>query len=149
MLCRVSRTPPATTIPATAAVRRLGAADHFLLPLLNTHRRLSSAASALSPGQLGRAGVSTALFHLLSAAAGVGVSVWSARMFTILPPPPRRAPGLQRWPAVGGLVQVLHGLEELPEPSEMERLPEWRRLYRSAGAWYVWRLGETKEAAWQ
>ncbi|KAL6348044.1 hypothetical protein AAG906_037773 [Vitis piasezkii] len=37
-------------------------------------------------------------------------------------------------------VQMLYGLEELPRPSQMEKLCERWRPYRSVASWYIWRL---------
>lgn len=39
-------------------------------------------------------------------------------------------------------VQMLYGLEELPRPSQMEKLCERWRPYRSVASWYIWRLSE-------
>ena len=39
-------------------------------------------------------------------------------------------------------VQILYGLEELPRPSQMEKLCQRWRPYRSVASWYIWRLIE-------
>lgn len=39
-------------------------------------------------------------------------------------------------------VQILYNLEELPRPSQMEKLCQRWRPYRSVASWYVWRLIE-------
>ncbi|XP_057965704.1 DNA-3-methyladenine glycosylase 1-like [Malania oleifera] len=43
-------------------------------------------------------------------------------------------------------VQILYGLEQLPRPSQMERLCERWRPYRSVSSWYMWRLVEASGA---
>lgn len=155
---------PASTASYSRLLSLLGCPDRFL----------PGDVLALTPDQLRRAGVSgrkaadlralaamfldgavsdaslaamddASLFSLLSAAVR-GVGVWSAHMFMIfaLHRPdvlPTSDLGLRKG------VQLLYGLVELPEPSEMERLCERWRPYRTVGAWYMWRLAETKEAA--
>ncbi|CAN6327250.1 unnamed protein product [Urochloa humidicola] len=44
-------------------------------------------------------------------------------------------------------VQELYKLKALPKPEEMAALCERWRPYRSVGAWYMWRLMESKGAA--
>uniref|UniRef100_A0A0D9WJV5 HhH-GPD domain-containing protein n=1 Tax=Leersia perrieri TaxID=77586 RepID=A0A0D9WJV5_9ORYZ len=44
-------------------------------------------------------------------------------------------------------VQELYGLPALPKPEEMAAICERWRPYRSVGAWYMWRLMESKGAA--
>ena len=44
-------------------------------------------------------------------------------------------------------VQELYNLKTLPKPEEMAALCERWRPYRSVGAWYMWRLMESKGAA--
>jgi DNA-3-methyladenine glycosylase II len=39
---------------------------------------------------------------------------------------------------------MLYGLEDVPRPSQMEKLCEQWRPYRSVAAWYMWRLIEAK-----
>nr|ACF79984.1 unknown [Zea mays] len=41
-------------------------------------------------------------------------------------------------------VQMLYALQDVPRPSQMDRLCERWRPYRSVGAWYMWRLIESK-----
>lgn len=125
---------------------------------------------ALSPLQLRHAGVSTrkasylhdlaskfssgvladseilsadddALSSLLTTVKGVGP--WSVHMFLIF--------FLHRPDVlpVGDLgvrkgVQMLYGLDETPRPAQVEQLCEKWRPYRSVGAWYMWRLVESK-----
>jgi 3-methyladenine DNA glycosylase/8-oxoguanine DNA glycosylase len=40
-------------------------------------------------------------------------------------------------------VQVAYNLEDLPDPATMERIAKPWRPYRSAGAWYLWRVQDT------
>ena len=39
---------------------------------------------------------------------------------------------------------MLYGLDETPRPAQVEQLCEKWRPYRSVGAWYMWRLVESK-----
>ncbi|XP_077221570.1 alkylbase DNA glycosidase-like protein mag2 [Tasmannia lanceolata] len=84
------------------------------------------------------------LFSMLTMVKGIGP--WSVHMFMIF--------SLHRPDVlpVGDLgvrkgVQLLYGLEDLPKPSQMEKLCERWRPYRSVGSWYMWRLVETKGAS--
>ncbi|KAK9284899.1 hypothetical protein L1049_024080 [Liquidambar formosana] len=83
------------------------------------------------------------LFTMLTMVKGIGP--WSVHMFMIF--------SLHRPDVlpVGDLgvrkgVQILHNLEELPRPSQMEQLCEKWKPYRSVGAWYMWRFVEAKAA---
>jgi len=38
----------------------------------------------------------------------------------------------------------LYEMEALPKPAELESLAECWRPYRSVGAWYLWRVVDTK-----
>jgi DNA-3-methyladenine glycosylase II len=40
-------------------------------------------------------------------------------------------------------VQVAYGLDDLPDPATMEGIADPWRPYRSAGAWYLWRVQDT------
>lgn len=70
-----------------------------------------------------------------------GVGQWTVDMFMMF--------ALVRpdiWPA-GDLgvqkgAQIAHGLTSLPKPKEMPALAESWRPYRSAAAWYMWRIVE-------
>ncbi|XP_020571939.1 DNA-3-methyladenine glycosylase 1-like [Phalaenopsis equestris] len=84
------------------------------------------------------------LFSKLTMVKGIGP--WSVHMFMIF--------SLHRPDVlpVGDLgvrkgVQILHGLKKIPEPAEMVELCEGWRPYRSAGAWYMWRLVEANRKA--
>ncbi|EHA8591368.1 putative DNA-3-methyladenine glycosylase 2 [Cocos nucifera] len=81
------------------------------------------------------------LFAMLTMVKGIGA--WSVHMFMIF--------SLHRPDVlpVGDLgvrkgVQILNGLEDIPRPSQMEQLCERWRPYRSVGAWYMWRLLESR-----
>ncbi|KMZ61314.1 putative DNA-3-methyladenine glycosylase [Zostera marina] len=81
------------------------------------------------------------LFTMLTMVKGIGA--WSVHMFMIF--------SLHRPDVlpVGDLgvrkgVQLLFMLDHLPKPSQMEKLCVKWRPYRSIGAWYMWRLIETK-----
>lgn len=70
-----------------------------------------------------------------------GIGAWSVHMFLIF--------SLHRPDVLpvgdGGVrrgVQMLYGLEEVPRPSQMEKICEKWRPYRSVGSWYMWRLSE-------
>lgn len=80
-----------------------------------------------------------ALFSKLTMVKGIGP--WSVHMFMIfyLHRPdvlPVSDLGVRK-----GL-QIHLGLKKIPQPAEMEELCEGWRPYRSAGAWYMWRLVE-------
>ncbi|XP_075493482.1 alkylbase DNA glycosidase-like protein mag2 [Primulina tabacum] len=83
------------------------------------------------------------LFTLLSMVKGIGS--WSVHMFMIFS---LHRPDVLPVSDLGVRkgVQLLHGLEELPRPSQMEQLCEKWRPYRSVGAWYMWRVVEGKGA---
>ncbi|PKA62025.1 DNA-3-methyladenine glycosylase II [Apostasia shenzhenica] len=81
------------------------------------------------------------LFTMLTMVKGIGP--WSVHMFMIF--------SLHRPDVlpIGDLgvrkgVQMLYGLSDIPKPSQMEQLCERWRPYRSVGAWYMWRLMESK-----
>ncbi|KAJ6792813.1 putative DNA-3-methyladenine glycosylase 2 [Iris pallida] len=75
-----------------------------------------------------------------------GIGAWSVHMFLIfsLHRPDVLPVGDQ---GVRKGVQILYGLEEMPRPSQMERLCERWRPYRSVGSWYMWRLSEGRGGA--
>lgn len=81
------------------------------------------------------------LFTMLSMVKGIGS--WSVHMFMIFS---LHRPDVLPVSDLGVRkgVQLLHGLEELPRPSQMEQLCDKWKPYRSAGAWYMWRLVEGK-----
>ncbi|XP_020674448.1 probable DNA-3-methyladenine glycosylase 2 [Dendrobium catenatum] len=85
-----------------------------------------------------------ALFSKLTTVKGIGP--WSVHMFMIF--------SLHRPDVlpVGDLgvrkgVQILLGLKKIPQPTEMEELCKAWRPYRSAAAWYMWRLVESNGKA--
>ncbi|KAK4710212.1 hypothetical protein R3W88_004725 [Solanum pinnatisectum] len=81
------------------------------------------------------------LFTMLSMVKGIGS--WSVHMFMIFS---LHRPDVLPVSDLGVRkgVQLLYGLEELPRPSQMEQLCDKWKPYRSAGAWYMWRLVEGK-----
>ncbi|KAL5203360.1 hypothetical protein ABZP36_014312 [Zizania latifolia] len=72
-----------------------------------------------------------------------GIGAWSVHMFMIFSlARPDVLPAADLGVRKG--VQLLYGLEDVPRPSQMEKLCEQWRPYRSVGAWYMWRLIESK-----
>ncbi|XP_028788146.1 probable DNA-3-methyladenine glycosylase 2 [Neltuma alba] len=81
------------------------------------------------------------LFNKLTMVKGIGP--WSVHMFMIFT---LHRPDVL---PVGDLVvrrgvERLYGLKALPKPSQMEKLCEKWKPYRSVGAWYMYRLMEAK-----
>jgi DNA-3-methyladenine glycosylase II len=75
-----------------------------------------------------------------------GIGVWTAHMFLIF--------SLNRpdvWPVgdlgVRAALRTLHGLNELPKPSECHALAEAWRPYRTVASWYLWRHVEASKKA--
>lgn len=81
------------------------------------------------------------LFTMLSMVKGIGS--WSVHMFMIFS---LHRPDVLPVSDLGVRkgVQLLHGLEDLPRPSQMEQLCVKWKPYRSVGAWYMWRFVEGK-----
>lgn len=82
-----------------------------------------------------------ALFDKLTAVKGIGP--WSVHMFMIFT---LHRPDVL---PVGDLVvrrgvERLYGLKALPQPSQVEKLCEKWKPYRSVGSWYMYRLMEAK-----
>ncbi|XP_048550952.1 alkylbase DNA glycosidase-like protein mag2 [Triticum urartu] len=74
-----------------------------------------------------------------------GIGAWSVHMFMIFSlARPDVLPSADLGIRKG--VQMLYGLEDVPRPSQMEKLCERWRPYRSVAAWYMWRLIESKAA---
>lgn len=74
-----------------------------------------------------------------------GIGAWSVHMFMIFSlARPDVLPSADLGVRKG--VQLLYGLDDVPRPSQMEKLCERWRPYRSVGAWYMWRLIESKAA---
>ncbi|XP_062181527.1 DNA-3-methyladenine glycosylase 1-like [Phragmites australis] len=72
-----------------------------------------------------------------------GIGAWSVHMFMIFSlARPDVLPSADLGVRKG--VQMLYGLEDVPRPSQMEKLCERWRPFRSVGAWYMWRLIESK-----
>ena len=75
-----------------------------------------------------------------------GIGNWSVHMFMIFSlARPDVLPSADLGVRKG--VQMLYGLEDVPRPSQMEKLCEQWRPYRSVAAWYMWRLIESKNTA--
>lgn len=86
----------------------------------------------------------TALLAQLTKVKGVGE--WTVHMFMIFSlHRPDVLPSGDLGVRKG--VQELYNLKSLPRPEEMAVLCERWRPYRSVGAWYMWRLMESKGAA--
>ncbi|KAK4347975.1 hypothetical protein RND71_034314 [Anisodus tanguticus] len=81
------------------------------------------------------------LLTMLSMVKGIGS--WSVHMFMIFS---LHRPDVLPVSDLGVRkgVQLLYGLEELPKPLQMEQSCDKWKLYRTAGAWYMWRLVEGK-----
>ncbi|XP_008800716.2 probable DNA-3-methyladenine glycosylase 2 [Phoenix dactylifera] len=81
------------------------------------------------------------LFAMLTMVKGIGA--WSVHMFMIFS---LHRPDVLPVSDLGVRkgVQMLYGLEDIPRPSQMEQLCERWRPYRSVGAWYMWRLLESR-----
>ncbi|RLN30782.1 hypothetical protein C2845_PM05G28240 [Panicum miliaceum] len=72
-----------------------------------------------------------------------GIGPWSVHMFMIFSlGRPDVLPSADLGVRKG--VQMLYGLEEVPRPSQLDKLCERWRPYRSVGAWYMWRVIECK-----
>ncbi|CAN6459437.1 unnamed protein product [Victoria cruziana] len=72
-----------------------------------------------------------------------GISVWSVHMFMIFA---LHRPNVLPVGDVGVRkgVQLLYGLNQLSQPSQMDKFCDRWRLYKSVGSWYMWRLVEAK-----
>ncbi|KAL6620756.1 hypothetical protein ACP70R_035895 [Stipagrostis hirtigluma subsp. patula] len=72
-----------------------------------------------------------------------GIGAWSVHMFMIFSlARPDVLPSADLGVRKG--VQMLYGLDDVPRPSQMDKLCERWRPYRSVGAWYMWRVIESK-----
>jgi DNA-3-methyladenine glycosylase II len=75
-----------------------------------------------------------------------GIGAWSVHMFMVFSlARPDVLPTADLGVRKG--VQMLYGLEDVPRPSQMDNLCDRWRPYRSVGAWYMWRLIESKVPA--
>ncbi|KAM0840624.1 hypothetical protein ACQ4PT_059549 [Festuca glaucescens] len=75
-----------------------------------------------------------------------GIGNWSVHMFMIFSlARPDVLPSADLGVRKG--VQMLYGLDDVPRPSQMEKLCDQWRPYRSVAAWYMWRLMEAKNTA--
>lgn len=81
------------------------------------------------------------LASMLTMVSGIGT--WSVHMFMIFSlARPDVLPSADLGVRKG--VQMLYGLHDVPRPSQMDKLCQQWRPYRSVAAWYMWRLMEAK-----
>ncbi|KFK41961.1 hypothetical protein AALP_AA2G194400 [Arabis alpina] len=130
---------PETVLPLTAQeLRQIGVSGRKASYLNDLARKYQK-------GILSDSGIvnmdEKSLFTMLTMVNGIGS--WSVHMFMIN--------SLQRPDvlpvndlSVRKGVQMLYSLKELPRPSQMEKLCENWRPYRSVGTWYMWRFMEAK-----
>uniref|UniRef100_A0A0E0L5V3 HhH-GPD domain-containing protein n=1 Tax=Oryza punctata TaxID=4537 RepID=A0A0E0L5V3_ORYPU len=140
---------PDAAVVNPAAVLALSAAD---LRAIGVSARkaayLHDLAGRFSAGELSDSAVAAmdeaALLAELTKVKGVGE--WTVHMFMIFSlHRPDVLPSGDLGVRKG--VQELYRLPALPKPEEMAALCERWRPYRSVGAWYMWRLMESKGAA--
>uniref|UniRef100_A0A0E0PRD1 HhH-GPD domain-containing protein n=1 Tax=Oryza rufipogon TaxID=4529 RepID=A0A0E0PRD1_ORYRU len=140
---------PDAAVVNPAAVLALSAAD---LRAIGVSARkaayLHDLAGRFAAGELSESAVAAmdeaALLAELTKVKGVGE--WTVHMFMIFSlHRPDVLPSGDLGVRKG--VQELYGLPALPKPEEMAALCERWRPYRSVGAWYMWRLMESKGAA--
>lgn len=140
---------PNAAVVNPAAVLALSAAD---LRAIGVSARkaayLHDLAGRFAAGELSESAVAAmdeaALLAELTKVKGVGE--WTVHMFMIFSlHRPDVLPSGDLGVRKG--VQELYGLPALPKPEEMAALCERWRPYRSVGAWYMWRLMESKGAA--
>ncbi|KAJ1264133.1 hypothetical protein BS78_09G239300 [Paspalum vaginatum] len=131
-----------------AAVLALAAADLRTIGVSGRKASyLHDLATRFSAGELSDAAVAAmdeaALLAELTKVKGVGE--WTVHMFMIFS---LHRPDVLPCGDLGVRkgVQDLYKLKALPKPEEMAALCERWRPYRSVGAWYMWRLMESKGA---
>ncbi|OEL34195.1 hypothetical protein BAE44_0004788 [Dichanthelium oligosanthes] len=132
-----------------AAVLALAAADLRTIGVSGRKASyLHDLATRFAAGELSDSAVATmdesALLAELTKVKGVGE--WTVHMFMIFS---LHRPDVLPCGDLGVRkgVQELYKLKALPKPEEMAALCERWRPYRSVGAWYMWRLMESKGAA--
>ncbi|AQK88611.1 DNA-3-methyladenine glycosylase 1 [Zea mays] len=132
-----------------AAVLALAAADLRTIGVSGRKASyLHDLAARFAAGELSDSAVAAmdeaALLAELTKVRGVGE--WTVHMFMIFS---LHRPDILPCGDLGVRkgVQELYKLKSLPNPEEMAALCERWRPYRSVGAWYMWRLMESKGAA--
>ena len=132
-----------------AAVLALAAADLRAIGVSGRKASyLHDLATRFAAGELSDSAVAamdeSALLAELTKVKGVGE--WTVHMFMIFS---LHRPDVLPCGDLGVRkgVQELYKLKALPKPEEMAALCERWRPYRSVGAWYMWRLMESKGAA--
>ncbi|KAG2617451.1 probable DNA-3-methyladenine glycosylase 2 [Panicum virgatum] len=133
-------TPAAVLALATADLRTIGVSGRKASYLHDLATRF--AAGELSDSAVAAMDESALLAELTKVK---GVGEWTVHMFMISLQRPDVLPCGDLGVRKG--VQELYNLKTLPKPEEMAALCERWRPYRSVGAWYMWRLMESKGAA--
>jgi DNA-3-methyladenine glycosylase II len=140
---------PSADAVAPAAVLALAAADLRAIGVSGRKASyLHDLAGKFSAGELSESAVAAmdeaALLAELTKVKGVGE--WTVHMFMIFS---LHRPDVLPCGDLGVRkgVQELYKLKALPKPEEMAALCERWRPYRSVGAWYMWRLMESKGIA--
>jgi len=137
----VTVTPAAVLALAAADLRTIGVSGRKA-------SYLHDLAARFAAGELSDSAVAAmdeaALLAELTKVRGVGE--WTVHMFMIFS---LHRPDVLPCGDLGVRkgVQELYNLKGLPNPEEMVALCERWRPYRSVGAWYMWRLMESKGAA--
>ncbi|CAD6271173.1 unnamed protein product [Miscanthus lutarioriparius] len=142
-------TPVAADAVTPAAVLALAAADLRTIGVSSRKASyLHDLAARFAAGELSDSAVAAmdeaALLAELTKVRGVGE--WTVHMFMIFS---LHRPDVLPCGDLGVRkgVQELYKLKALPNPEEMAALCDRWRPYRSVGAWYMWRLMESKGAA--
>ncbi|KAM3412877.1 hypothetical protein ACQJBY_004196 [Aegilops geniculata] len=136
-----SVSPAAVLALAAADLRAIGVSGRKAAYLHDLAARF--AAGDLSESSVAAMG-EDALLAQLTRVKGIGE--WTVHMFMIFSlHRPDVLPSGDLGVRKG--VQELYKLKALPKPEEMAALCERWRPYRSVGAWYMWRLLESKGAA--
>jgi DNA-3-methyladenine glycosylase II len=137
---------PSADAVAPAAVLALAAAELRAIGVSGRKASyLHDLAGKFSAGELSESAVAAmdeaALLAELTKVKGVGE--WTVHMFMIFS---LHRPDVLPFGDLGVRkgVQELYKLKALPKPEEMAALCERWRPYRSVGAWYMWRLMESK-----
>ncbi|CAL4901761.1 unnamed protein product [Urochloa decumbens] len=142
-------TASAAAVVTPAAVLALAAGDLRTIGVsVRKASYLHDLATRFAAGELSDSAVAAmdepALLAELTKVKGVGE--WTVHMFMIFS---LHRPDVLPCGDLGVRkgVQELYKLKALPKPEEMAALCERWRPYRSVGAWYMWRLMESKGAA--
>ncbi|CAN6336778.1 unnamed protein product [Urochloa humidicola] len=134
-------TPAAVLALAAADLRTIGVSGRKASYLHDLATRF--AAGELSDSAVAAMDEPTLLAELTKVK---GVGEWTVHMFMIFS---LHRPDVLPCGDLGVRkgVQELYKLKKLPKPEEMAALCQRWRPYRSVGAWYMWRLMESKGAA--